>query len=210
VGPISSGPYVSMADVLGMVIGRRALRDAAVDFILQHFGRLRDRLDMRGVEVPLDGPGAIPWHASIEGLFHREYGDMFRLAVALLGGDADADEVVQEAFVVVNHRWGSLDTPGAYLRMTVINGARKRLRDLRNRQAAVEKLSTLSTQVASGPRPYLSDVLDGLPERERTAVVLRYYAGLNASEIGELFGCPAGTVRSLLHRALRELERVLE
>jgi len=45
---------------------------------------------------------------------------MFRLAVALLGGDADADEVVQEAFVAVNHRWGSLDTPGAYLRMTVI------------------------------------------------------------------------------------------
>ena len=132
------------------------------------------------------------------------------MAVALLGGDADADEVVQEAFVIVNHRWGNLDTPGAYLRMTVINGARKRLRDRRNRQAAVEKLSTLSAQVAPGPRPYLSDVLDGLPERERTAVVLRYYAGLNAAEIGELLECPAGTVRSLLHRALRELERVLE
>ncbi len=41
-------------------------------------------------------------------------------------------------------------------------------------------------------------------------MVLRYYAGLNASEIGELLECPAGTVRSLLHRALRELERVLE
>jgi DNA-directed RNA polymerase specialized sigma24 family protein len=86
---------------------------------------------------------------------------------------------------------------------------RKRLRDERNRQAAVGKLSTLSEQVAPGPRPYLFDVLDGLPERERTAVVLRYYAGLNASEIGTLFECPAGTVRSLLHRALKELERVL-
>jgi DNA-directed RNA polymerase specialized sigma24 family protein len=164
---------------------------------------------MRGVEVPLDGRGAIPSRRAIEVLFRREYGDMFRLAVALLGGDADADEVVQEAFVIVNHRWGSLDTPGAYLRITVINGARKRLRDVRNRQAAVEKLSTLSAYVVPGPRPYLSDVLDGLPERERTAVVLRYYAGFNASEIGELLECPAGTVRSLLHRALRELERVL-
>ena len=164
---------------------------------------------MRGVEVPLVGPGGIASRDAIEVLFRREYGDMFRLAVALLGGDADADEVVQEAFVTVSHRWETLEKPGAYLRMTVINGARKRLRDLRNRQAAVEKLSTLSAQVAPGPRPYLSDALDGLPERERTAVVLRYYAGLNASEIGELFECPAGTVRSLLHRALRELERVL-
>lgn len=135
---------------------------------------------------------------------------MFRLAVALLGGDADADEVVQEAFVAVHHRWGSLEAPGAYLRVTVINGARKRLRERRNRQGAVEKLSTLSLQVAPGPRPYLSDALDRLPERQRTAVVLRYYAGLNASEIGEVLECPAGTVRSLLHRALKELERVLE
>jgi len=180
-----------------------------VDF-LQHFECLRDHLDVRGVEVPIDSPGVVASRSAIEVLFRCKYGDMFRLAVALLGGDADADEVVQEAFVIVNHRWGSLDSPGAYLRMTVINGARKRLRERRNHQAAVEKLSTLSTQVASGPRPYLSDVLDGLTERERTAVVLRYYAGLNASEIGELFGCPAGTVRSLLHRALRELERVLE
>jgi DNA-directed RNA polymerase specialized sigma24 family protein len=164
----------------------------------------------QGVEVPLGGRGAIASRSEIEVLFRREYEDMFRLAVALLGGDADADEVVQEAFVAVNQRWGGLDTPGAYLRMTVINGARKRLRDRRNRQAAVEKLSVLSAQVAPGPTPFLSDALRLLPERQRTAVVLRYYAGLNASEIGELLECPAGTVRSLLHRALRELERVLE
>jgi DNA-directed RNA polymerase specialized sigma24 family protein len=167
-------------------------------------------LYVRRVELPLDSAVAIGSRAAVEALFRREYGEMFRLAVALLGGDADADEVVQEAFMAVNNRWGSLDTPAAYLRMTVINGARKRLRDRRNRQAAVDKLSTLSERVAPGPGPYLFDVLDELPERERTAVVLRYYARLNASEIGELLECPASTVRSLLHRALRELERVLE
>lgn len=181
----------------------------AVDF-LQHLGCLRDRFSVRGVEVPLDGSADVASRSAIEVLFRREYGGMFRLAVALLGGDADADEVVQEAFVAVHNRWESLDAPGAYLRMAVINGARKRLRDRRNRQAAVEKLSALSARVARGPGPYLSDALDRLSERERTAVVLRYYAGLNASEIGELLECPAGTVRSLLHRALRELERVLE
>jgi RNA polymerase sigma factor (sigma-70 family) len=166
-------------------------------------------LYVKGVDAAVDGPVDVGSRTAFEGFFRREYGEMYRLAVALLGGDADADEVVQEAFVVVNDRWEGLETPGAYLRVTVINGARKRLRDERNRQAAVGKLSTLSEQVAPGPRPYLFDVLDGLPERERTAVVLRYYAGLNASEIGTLFECPAGTVRSLLHRALKELERVL-
>lgn len=165
---------------------------------------------VRGVETPVDVLTATAPRDAIESLFRREYRGMFRLAVALLGGDSDADEVVQEAFVAVHRRWGSLDAPGAYLRMTVINGARKRQREGRNRQAAIERLSTLSPRVAPGPRPYLSDALDGLPERERTAVVLRYYAELNASEIGELLECPAGTVRSLLHRALRDLERVLE
>lgn len=165
---------------------------------------------MRPVEATGQGSAATASRTAIEALFRREYPGMFRLAVALLGGDADADEVVQEAFVAVHHRWGSLDTPGAYLRTTVINGARRRLRDRKNRDAAVERLSTLSPRAVAGPGPYVSDALDGLSERERTAVVLRYYAGLNASEIGELLDCPAGTVRSLLHRALRELERVLE
>jgi DNA-directed RNA polymerase specialized sigma24 family protein len=177
---------------------------------LQHLGCLRDRLDVTSVEAPLDGPDGVATRNAIEALFRREYEEMFRLAVALLGVGADADEVVQEAFLVVHRRWGTLDHPGGYLRVTVINGARKRLRDLRNRQTAIAKLSMLSPQVVPGPGPYLSDALGLLPEREHTAVVLRYYAGLNASEIGELLECPAGTVRSLLHRALRELERMLE
>ena len=50
---------------------------------------------VRSVEVPLDGLSAISSRGAIEVLFAREYGEMFRLAVALLGGDADADEVVQ-------------------------------------------------------------------------------------------------------------------
>jgi len=50
----------------------------------------------------------------------------------------------------------------------------------------------------------LADVL-ALPEHLRVVVALRYYAGLDATEIGAALGIPAGTVRSRLHRALEQL-----
>jgi RNA polymerase sigma-70 factor (ECF subfamily) len=43
----------------------------------------------------------------------------------------------------------------------------------------------------------------------RTVVALRFYAGLDATEIGEALSIPAGTVRSRLHRALLQLREQL-
>ena len=44
-----------------------------------------------------------------------------------------------------------------------------------------------------------------LPEKQRRAVMLRYYHGLSMGEIAEVEGCPAGTVKSRLHHALKRL-----
>jgi DNA-directed RNA polymerase specialized sigma24 family protein len=42
------------------------------------------------------------------------------------------------------------------------------------------------------------------------AVVLRFWLDLPVAEVAELLGCPAGTVKSLVHRALRALEEDLD
>jgi len=49
--------------------------------------------------------------------------------------------------------------------------------------------------------------LEHLPEQQRIAVVLRYYCGCNASEIGAIVDQPPATVQSHLRRALQTMRR---
>lgn len=51
--------------------------------------------------------------------------------------------------------------------------------------------------------------LGKLPTQQRAVVVLRYYAGMNSSEIAAVLGVPAGSVRFHLVTARRALERLL-
>ena len=50
-------------------------------------------------------------------------------------------------------------------------------------------------------------LLAGLPERQRTVVVLRFYLDLPDAEIASILHCREGTVRSLASRAMAELRR---
>lgn len=155
-----------------------------------------------------EATSAPPPHApaGLNQLFDAEYEPMYRLAYAMLGSDRDAEEVVQDAFVAVARRWDSVDNPGGYLRVSVVNGARKQMRT-RTRRARAETMLRSTTTAEPDADTYLLDVLDGLPDRQRVAVVLTYYSDLNSGEVGELLDCPAATVRSLVHRALEQLRK---
>ena len=83
----------------------------------------------------------------VEELFRREYESMHRLAYTLLGSDGDAEEAVQEAFLGVAARWDELANPGGYLRVSVVNGTRKRMRS-QNRRTKAE--TTMNADVAVG------------------------------------------------------------
>jgi RNA polymerase sigma factor (sigma-70 family) len=164
---------------------------------------------MRGVAAGRDHVGSDPGvGVGLEELFRREYEPMHRLAFTLVRSDAEAEEVVQDAFMAIAGRLDSIENLGGYLRTTVVNGARKRLARRRVHDAFDERVVAPET-TRGDAQEYLVDVVDQLPERERVAVVLRYYAGWNATEIGEVLECPSGTVRSLLHRSLEQLRRTL-
>lgn len=143
----------------------------------------------------------------VEALFRREYEPMHRLAFTLLRSDAEAEEVVQDAFIAVMGRLDTIANLGGYLRVTVLNGARKQLARRRVHERLDERVGASGPAPAGGPEYLadLADLVDELPERDRIAIVLRYYAGWNATEIGEALDCPAGTVRSMLHRSLDRL-----
>jgi RNA polymerase sigma factor (sigma-70 family) len=153
------------------------------------------------------GPSAaVAWPTDLVSLYRSRYDDMVRLAFLLTGSAAEAEEIVQEAFVRIRGRIDCVDNPAAYLRTTVVNGCRNRYRRLlveRRHDRAADR--TVSDHIDE-----LSDALAALALRQRTVIVLRFYAGLSETEIASVLGCRPGTVKSLCHRGLAELRKVIQ
>ena len=140
-----------------------------------------------------------------EVLYQEEYEPMVRVAALMLRDDDAAAEVVHDSFAKVYERWDRLDRPGAYLRTAVVNGCRDRRRRLRFRQqTAVPRV-----EAATLGHDDLLGVLDALTNRQRDALVLRFYLGLSEAEIAEALGVRPGTVKSLVHRGLADLAALL-
>ncbi|MET0919689.1 MAG: sigma-70 family RNA polymerase sigma factor [Acidimicrobiia bacterium] len=163
-----------------------------------------------GNAVPTDAGRGTPGRApalTLARLYERERVPMIRLAVLLVGSLSVAEEVVQDAFVVVSQRWARLDNPGGYLRTTVVNGCRMHLR----RQATERKYSHEDALSVDTPTELieLRDALSRLTERERLAIVLRYFVDLDDSATARILECRPATVRSLVRRALRSLRKEL-
>lgn len=138
-------------------------------------------------------------------LYRSERERMVRLAFLLTGGDSAAEEVVHDAFLALHRRWDRVDNPKAYLRVTVVNGCRSRQR----RELLLQKVQPRATTAFDAPDE-LTDAIRRLPERQRAAVVLRYYEDLAEDQIADLLGCRIPAVKSLLHRALTTLRGVIE
>jgi DNA-directed RNA polymerase specialized sigma24 family protein len=144
---------------------------------------------------------------SVEDGYRRLRPGMVRLAHLLLGSPEHAEDVVHDAFVACAPRWSSLEAPEAYVRTAVANHARSTLRRAgRDR----DKADRLGRSVAlSAGLPELDEtwaLLRRLPERQRLALVLRFY-DLPEAEIARLVGCRPGTVKSLIHRGLARVRK---
>jgi len=144
--------------------------------------------------------------ADFDEFYRAEYAPMVRLARGLVDTSECAEELAQDAFAQVFERWDRLDSPGGYLRTAVVNGARSELRKREVRR----RIGLGQPREAPAERDYLLDALDRLPPKRKTALVLRFYAGLSEREIAETMGVRPGTVKSLVSRGLAELREVIE
>ncbi len=140
-------------------------------------------------------------------LYRAEYAPMVRLAQGLVDSSGRAEEIVQDAFAKVFERWNRLDEPGGYLRVSVINGARSELR----RREVTRRLGIARRDEATvEQRDYLLDALEQLPVKQKTVLVLRFYADLSEREIADALNIRPGTVKSTASRGLRNLRKALE
>ncbi len=154
-------------------------------------------------EVVMERSG---WPAPLIDLYadHRE--ELVRVARLMLGSIAEAEEVVQEAFVATARHWDRVEAPRSYLRRTVVNGANGVLR----RRVIADRLSADTPPVdAPPPLVELRDLLLRLPLRQRAVIALYYLEGLADPEIAEVLECRPATVRSLRSRALAKIRKEL-
>lgn len=140
---------------------------------------------------------------------------LVRLALMLVGDQASAEDVVQEAFLGLYRNWQSLDDHArvtGYLRVSVVNGSRGVLRARRRAWLRPVKhdppvWSAEAAAMASEDRRAVLMAVARLPRRQREVLALRYYAGLADAEIASALGISRGTVASTASRALTVLGR---
>jgi RNA polymerase sigma-70 factor (sigma-E family) len=159
-------------------------------------------------------PGAA---AAVTELYADHALGLVRLAVLLVGDRASAEDIVQDAFLGLYRRWDRLpDTsaPLAYVRASVVNGCRTALRR-RSRARRVGNFteppaeSAEAVALLSEEQRAVAGALRRLPERQREALMLRYYLDLSEAEIATAMGISRGTVKSATSRALAAVGRAL-
>jgi RNA polymerase sigma-70 factor (sigma-E family) len=150
-------------------------------------------------------------------MYERSAPGGFRLAFLLTGDRALAEDLVQDAFVRFVGRFGhlrDLDAFDAYLRRTIVNLSKNAYR-----RRALERSYLLRRTAEDREGRTDPDVVEAesvrralmeLPERQRAALVLRYFEDLPENEIADILRCRPATARSLVARGLERLRRIPE
>jgi RNA polymerase sigma-70 factor, ECF subfamily len=165
--------------------------------------------------VPLAAAGERLAFTHLVEAFHA---DMARLAYLICGGNRElAEDVVQSAWTIAWSRLGTLRDPArirAWLLSVTANEARQILRQQRQAVAVrleyVEERLSAPDAFASADALDMANVLARLKPEERALIGLRYAAGLDSAEIGQVLGMSASGVRSRLDRLLDRLRAELD
>ncbi len=158
--------------------------------------------------------------AAMHSLVARKLPRLLALARRMLGNPAEAEDVAQETLVRVWReaaRWRTGEARfDTWLHRVALNLCYDRLR--RRREVTV---ATLPEQPDSAPQPdeallqgehaaRMEAALQGLPPRQREALVLCYYQELSNIDAALLMNVSVDALESLLSRARRTLRGLLE
>ena len=154
---------------------------------------------------------------SFEELADTEYSRAIGLARSLLGDREAAVDVAQEALLRAYREWDRvqrLQRPGAWVRRVVLNLCSDQLRRRSRKLTLLNRLTgqrqaTVDASDSALPDAQLWAAVRELPSRARSVVALRFVLDLSISEIADDLGCPEGTVKSDLSRALAKLRGTL-
>jgi RNA polymerase sigma-70 factor (sigma-E family) len=151
---------------------------------------------------------------SFEDFVRARSASLLRTALLLAGHDqTDAEDLLQLALERAYRHWGRVcraGEPERYVRKILANASADRWRRVARRAErpllSTDPGSPVADRTADvDNRDYLLRALAGLPPRQRTVLVLRYFDDLSEMETAQLLGCSIGTVKSQAARGLARL-----
>lgn len=141
------------------------------------------------------------------------------VARRMLGDDTEAEDVAQDVFLRLwrqADRWeGGRAQVSTWLYRVTVNSCIDRLRS--RREETVEELPEVSREATQQQsleeddlQDYVEMALQGLPERQRMALVLFHYESLSMTAVAEAMDASVEAVESLLARGRRTLKKNLK
>jgi len=159
---------------------------------------------------------------AIEALYARYSGPLYSLAYQVTGADRFAQEVVQEVFIAVWKDAGRFDPSRGALSSWLFALARHKAIDLVRKESNVRKRTAdvdLELHEADDDvdreawlnvrRDAVRAAITQLPDAQRTALELAFFAGLTHVEVAEKLDIPLGTAKTRIRTALLKLRDIL-
>jgi RNA polymerase sigma-70 factor, ECF subfamily len=159
--------------------------------------------------------------AAIAELYDRYSRLLYGLIMRILRDRAEAEEVLQETFLLVWKRAdtfeASLGSPAAWLVRIARNRAIDRLRANSSRARVLESAAA-PCRSPEDPEAHASGretqravarALEALPAPQKELIEQAYFLGLTQSELAERFGLPLGTVKTRIRSAMATLREQL-
>jgi RNA polymerase sigma-70 factor (ECF subfamily) len=158
------------------------------------------------------GPGASL--VELENAYRDRYPDYLRVATAISGSVESGSDAVHDAFVSLIRARKSYRQNGhleAWAWAAVVNSARKQARRRDPLPLSEEALDGLPMSEGDDSRhATVRAAIARLPERQRLALFLRYYADLDYTAIAVALGTAPGTVAAALYAAHKTLRQALQ
>lgn len=153
--------------------------------------------------------------AAFDAFVHGEYQRLVR-ALALYCGDVSvAEELAQDAFARAYQRWsqvGAMARPDAWVHRVAFNLARSWFRRRYAEHRAYARQGPpeeRSDPPDSADGVAVRDAVAGLPDRQREAIVHRYFLGRSVIETAEVLGVSQGAVKAATFKAMAALRSAM-
>jgi RNA polymerase sigma-70 factor (ECF subfamily) len=156
----------------------------------------------RGAAVSRDEAARALWSA--------HYAPLAGWCASLVGDRDAAHDIAAEAFARLLSKWFTVRDPKGYLYVTASNLVRDRWRREQRDRKLQSRLGETTPVSSPACDPWMRDLVERLPERLRTPVLLRYYADMSVAEVAAALRKPEGTVKRMLHDARNRLHGWLE
>ena len=171
----------------------------------------------------IDEPTATAREAAFADLLERDaLHRAYRFATLMLGDRREAEDAAHDAALIAWQRFSELREQAridAWFGRILVNVCRDRLRARRRALVVIATVDPVTARGSSGPddpadglarRQAMASALRALSAEHREVIVLRYYLDLTVDQVAARTGARAGTVKSRLHYALRELRAAFD